>query len=144
MRWGKGTRFGGKGNEKKYGQVGTRLDGYSFGSMLEAMVYLILKDRQRKGELKILQTQDHVYLTDAEIEYIPDFKCLDLRTQEIFWVEAKGFANERWPIKKRLWKYYGPGKLEIWMGTHQSPFLKETVIPKTRKSPVGVESREGL
>ena len=146
MNWGKGNRFGGKGMGKaslagnvlgkKYGNIKAKLDGYSFGSMLEGMVYLILKDRARKGEIEILQLQDHVYLSDAEIEYIPDFKCRDLKTGEEFWVEAKGYANEKWPIKKKLWRYYGPGKLEIWMGTHDSPYLKEVIVPKVRKTTV--------
>jgi hypothetical protein len=87
----------------------------------------MLQLRARAGELEILQVEDHVYLTDARIGYIPDFKCRDVKTGAIFWVEAKGFANDRWPIKKKLWKFYGPGRLEIWMGSHLNPRLSEII-----------------
>jgi hypothetical protein len=76
-----------------------------------------------------LQLQDHIYLTRARILYIPDFKCRDKNTGEIFWVEAKGYENDRWPTKKKLYKFYGPGKLEIWKGSHARPYLDEVIIP---------------
>ncbi len=116
----------------KLGNIKTEYDGYSFASKLEAAIYQILKIRERAGELKVLQTQDHVYLSDARIGYIPDFKCLDLVTKEEFWVEAKGFENDVWPIKKKLYKFYGPGKLEVWKGTYLKPFLHEIIIPNKK------------
>lgn len=112
-------------------EVDRRCDGYSFQSQLEREVYFILKMRQRVGELEILQVQDHVYLSSAEIEYIADFKCRDLENSEIFWVEAKGFEKPEWRIKLRLWRVYGPGKLEVWKGDHTRPFLHETVVSKS-------------
>lgn len=118
----------------KFGNQRVETDGYSFASKLEASVYQILKLREKAGELKILQAQDHVYLTDARIGYIPDFKCEDLITGLDFWVEAKGYASDVWPLKKKLWKFYGPGKLEVWKGTHQRPFLDETITPKSNEA----------
>jgi hypothetical protein len=103
----------------------------NFSSKLEAAVYQLLHFRSKAGELEIVQTQDHIYLTRARILYIPDFKCRDLKTGEFFWVEAKGYANDRWPTKKKLWKFYGPGVLEIWQGSHLRPVLTETIVPKT-------------
>jgi hypothetical protein len=103
--------------------------GHSHRSKLEGSVCQILQLRQKAGELKIVQVEDHVYLTRARIHYVPDFKCKDLASGEFFWVEAKGFANDRWPMKKKLWKFYGPGALEIWKGTHQRPMLDETIVP---------------
>lgn len=107
-------------------------DGYSFASKLEREVYFILKMRQAAKEIVILQVQDHVYLSEAAIEYVPDFRCEDLVTGEIFWVEAKGFEKPDYKIKKRLWKYYGPGRLEEWRGSHERPYLHEVVRPKER------------
>lgn len=106
------------------------LDGYSFASKLEAALYGILKLRMKAGEIESIQCQDHVYLTNARIGYIPDFKCLDAKTKEYFWAEAKGYPNDTWPIKKKLWAFYGPGRLEIWQGSYQNIKLTETIIPK--------------
>lgn len=113
-----------------YGATQITTDGYSFASKLESAVYTVLKSRQNAGELEIVQVQDHVYLTRARIHYIPDFKCKCLKTGEFFWVEAKGYANDVWPTKKKLWKFYGPGKLEIWKGDFRRPFLDEEIIPQ--------------
>lgn len=116
----------------KYGNERTETAGRSFSSKLEAAVYQMLRYRELAGELVIIQAQDHVYLSDAEIEYIPDFKCRDLKTGRDFWVEAKGFEAPKWPIVKKLWKAYGEGDLEIWKGNHSRPFLHETLKPKVR------------
>lgn len=103
--------------------------GIQFDSKLEHSVYELLLQRQAAGEFKSIQCQDVVYLTLARIRYEPDFKCIDQDDTPV-WVEAKGYANERWPMKKKLWKFYGPGKLEIWKGTHARPLLDEVIIPK--------------
>lgn len=103
--------------------------GHSHPSKLESSVCQILQLREKAGEIKILQVQDHIYLTLARIGYIPDFKCQYVKSGEIFWVEAKGYPNEKWPMKKKLWKFYGPGALEIWMGSYLKPVLTETIIP---------------
>jgi hypothetical protein len=119
-----------KRKKKKFRNKKVERDGYSMGSQLEASVYGKLKERAEAGELVIEQTQDHVYLTRARIGYVPDFRCRDLETDETFWVEAKGFANDRWPIIRKLWKFYGPGRLEIWKGSHAYPYLDEVIIPE--------------
>jgi hypothetical protein len=131
--------FGGKfnrakrggGDTKRYGNKRqTCALGHSHRSKLESAVCQMLQLREKAGELKLLQAEDHVYLTEARIGYIPDFKCQDTKTGEIFWVEAKGFANDRWPILKKLWAHYGMGRLEIWQGSHVNPRLVETIVPK--------------
>lgn len=127
MSWPIRSRYRSVSN--KYGAKRTETDGYSFASKLEASVYQILKLREKAKEIEILQTQDHIYLTQARIGYIPDFKCIFLDTNIPFWVEAKGFETDKWPIIKKLWRYYGPGVLEIWKGTHINPILIETISP---------------
>lgn len=114
----------------KFGNTLVSTSGRSFGSKLETAVFQVIKFRERANEIRFLQQQDRIALTAAEIAYIPDFKCEDLKTGEIFWIEAKGFETPEWRIKRRLWQHYGPGKLEIWMGDWRKPFLKETIIPK--------------
>lgn len=115
----------------KYRNVKQELDGRSFASKLEAAVFTILKSRENAGELDIIQQQDHVYLTSARILYIPDFVCRIRAGEEnkLLWIEAKGFQTPEWRIKKRLWKFYGPGILEIYTGSHTRPQLTETIIP---------------
>lgn len=113
----------------KYKSKKVSLDGHSFASKLEASVYGMLKIRELQGEIKLLQVQCHVYLTEARILYIADFKCETINKEELY-VEAKGFETSDWRIKRRLWQHYGPAPLEIWGGTHQRPFLKETLIVK--------------
>lgn len=127
MAW---NRIGAKGQDRKMGnERSTCALGHSHRSKLESSVCQIIQLREKAGELTLLQVEDHVYLTAARIGYVPDFKCLDKSTGEFLWIEAKGFANDRWPMKKKLWKHYGPGPLEIWMGHHGNPKLVETIIP---------------
>ena len=45
------------------------------------------------------------------------------------WVEAKGKALPTWNIKKRLWKHYGPGPLQVWKGTYTRVYQDEYVVP---------------
>lgn len=126
MKAGDGRFFGSRRFRKsKLGNTRVQLDGYSFASKLEAAVYAQLKFLILAGEIKILLHQPRVHLTEARILYIPDFKCLNLKTNEEFFVEAKGFETPDWKIKKRLWEKYGPAPLHIWRGTYSRPALKQ-------------------
>lgn len=89
----------------------------------------ILLLREKAGEIKEIQQQINVHLTLAKILYKPDFAYTDCATGETIYVEAKGMDTQTWRIKLRLWKFYGPGTLEIWRGSYNKPFLDETVIP---------------
>jgi hypothetical protein len=111
----------------KYRNQKVQHDGHSFASKLEAAVYQILKLREKAGEIEIVNHQDHVYLTQARINYIPDFRIFDHKLDDFVWVEAKGFETPEWRIKKKLWGYYGPGHLQIYRGSEKRPFLDETV-----------------
>lgn len=116
------TRYGNQVNSKcSYG--GTHR------SLLEAAVCQIIWLREKAGEIQHVQHEVHLYLSDARIGYIVDFRCKDLKTGEDLYIEAKGFANDRWPILKKLYQFYGPGTLEIWKGSHRGPTLAETIVP---------------
>jgi hypothetical protein len=123
--WGRRKKTG---QSAKIGNTKVSFDGYSFASKLEGSVYQLLKLRMYAGEIKSIQPQDHIYLTKARIGYIVDFKCT-LMNGETLHVEAKGYPNETWPIKKKLWKFYGKNPLEIWGGSYLGPKLMETIIP---------------
>ena len=114
----------------KYGSKKISHSGYSFASKLEAALFDLLKLRQMAGEISDVKCQDHIHLTRARIQMIPDFKFFDIKTQTIMWAEAKGFQTSDWRIKRKLWTVYGPGPLEIWMGSHSKPYLDETIKPE--------------
>lgn len=100
--------------KNKYNSKKTVVDGKHFPSMLEADTYRYLKNLQDIGEIKSIELQQAVYLTDARISYKTDFKVVD-KNEYVYWVEAKGFETEVYRIKKRLWAAgYGPGELHIY------------------------------
>ena len=116
-------------HRKKYNAEKVTHSGYSFASKLESSLYGILLLMQKAGEIKEIQVQDTVYLTDARIMYKPDFKCTR-HDDTVFWAESKGYETTDWRIKRRLWMHYGPGELQIWNGSHTNPKLHEVIKPK--------------
>jgi hypothetical protein len=131
--WGK--RWQKSGQEQKHGnERSTCARGHSHRSKLERAVCDLILLREKAGEIRLVQVEDHIYLTKARIGYVVDFKCELIDTGAPLWIEAKGFPNDRWPMKKKLWKHYGPGMLEIWRGTHARPYLDETIIPDNEEA----------
>lgn len=127
MSWGKfkkgGTRYG---NTKIEGPAG-----HWFDSRLEKSVFSLLSLTERAGEIRDLSHHPGtVFLTRARIQYRPDFRFVNCATGETEYAEAKGFPNDLWPLKKKLWQYYGPGKLTIYMGRANSPRVTEVIVPK--------------
>lgn len=104
--------------------------GRTFGSKLERAVFDLLCLREKAGEIKDIQQQDTVYLTKARIQYIPDFKFINTKTNEPEWAEAKGLETPVWRLKRKLWPHYGPGKLEVYKGRENNVVLHETLTRK--------------
>lgn len=113
----------------KYGAKKVSLAGYTFASKLEAALFNELSLRKLAGEIKEIQCQDTVYLTDARIMYKPDFRCV-MADDSIEWFEAKGMETPEWRIKLRLYKHYGPGKLTVYGGSYNRLVVMEVVHPK--------------
>lgn len=120
----------------KYSAKRVELSGKSFASKLEADTYLTLCLLEKAGEIKIEKIQTQVSLTDAGIIYKPDFLVIDLKNDTFIWVEAKGFETPEWKLKKRLWRYYGPGPLHIYKASRKGPALDEIVEVKQTKEKV--------
>lgn len=119
------------GDTQKMGNTKTMCSqNHSHRSKLESAVCEIIRLRELAGEIKLIQVEDHIKLS-GWYTYIPDFKCLDCKTGETFWIEAKGFANDRWPSTRKGWKHAGPGRLEVWKGDYRNPKLDEVIYPKT-------------
>jgi hypothetical protein len=127
-----GPRRKPKGASKLGNQRCTCGRGHSHRSKFERAVCDLIDDRQQHGELVLEQVEDHVRLSDAQIVYVADFKVRDVLEDEVFWIEAKGFETERWRTNKKLWRFYGPGKLEIWRGDWTCPRMTDVIIPKRK------------
>lgn len=104
-RWRKWSR------KNKYGNHRVKLDGQTFDSKGEADLYLKLKSLEKAKAISNLRCQVVVYLTLAKIKYIVDFAYDE--NGETIYTEWKGMETPEFLLKKRLWKFYGPGKLAI-------------------------------
>ncbi len=126
MSWGRGFP------KSKYGAKRTKHAGYSFASKMEASRFTELELLKRAGEISEIQVQAQVVLTEASIIYKPDFK-ITYPDGHVEWEEVKGFETDAWKIKKRLWRFYGPGILKIFMGQGGRLFLAETIEGRGNK-----------
>lgn len=117
-------------SKQKYGnQKSSSSDGRSFSSKAERALYEKLMVDVLDGRLSDLQCQDHVALIDGDrnvkITYIPDFKAYDCVAKEYVWIEFKGFKDAKWSYKKRLWRAFGPGRLQIYKGSEKHVSMVE-------------------
>ena len=102
------------------------IDGYNHRSKLEADVANMLVAMKTSGEIKDFKREVPVMLTKAKIKYVADF-CVENFEGGKYFIEAKGFETPTWRIKKRLWEYYGDGRLEVWKRSRQGVYLDEFV-----------------
>jgi hypothetical protein len=109
----------------KFNARKTVVDGITFPSKLEASIYCLFKAKERNGQIKNLRRQVRIHLV-AGIYYVVDFSY-ETPTGMTRYVEAKGIATPAWKIKKKLWREFGPGALEIWKGTYVRPLFEEEV-----------------
>lgn len=109
----------------------TLVNGKVFASKLEAALFQQFLLRERNAEISGIYLQPKVYLTAARLLYTVDFLFWDIRLGIGVWAEAKGRVGRDWAIKKRLWKAgYGPGRLEIYTGSHLRLEGPEVIIPE--------------
>jgi len=127
----------------KYNAVRSRSsDGRSFHSKGERDCYEMLKHMEKEGAIWDLECQVTTKLT-AGITHKTDFKCWDIKRNEPLWIEYKGFEDQRWRLIKKLWKFYGPGRLEIWAGYEWKMRLIETIIPGPRQDIPNFQKQDG-
>ena len=105
----------------KYGNKEKVVDGMKFDSKLEAKRYIQLKLLQRAGEIKDLRTQAEFILqpsykkngkTIRAIKYVADFVYYDVRKGKTIIEDTKGFRNDVYKLKKKIFEYKYPD-LEI-------------------------------
>jgi hypothetical protein len=114
---------------RKYGNKKVEHAGRSFDSQAEKALFDQFALEEKAGEISELHHQPGtVFLSKARIQYRPDFRFR--RGGELRHAEFKGYQDQKWPLKKKLWRFYGPTPLEIYMGSARSIRLVETILPK--------------
>jgi hypothetical protein len=119
--------------KNKYNAKKTKSHGYSFDSKLESALYDYLLTLQKAKEISDIRVKPNIYLTDANILMIPDFCAMNNKTGQTEYWESKGLETATWRIKRRLYKFYGPGVLHVYCGTYNNLILRETITPKEPK-----------
>lgn len=81
------------------------VDGIKFRSKLESYTYKKLKEANIYAEYEqhryeLLPAFDFSGKKIRAITYLPDFVGYN------FIIECKGYANESWPLREKLFKYY--------------------------------------
>lgn len=116
----------------KFNAKKTICEGQSFPSRLEANVYAYFKLQEKLGNVSNLERHPTYVLSEANIRYKCDFKATDKLGFE-FAIEAKGVNTDRFRMIKKLWKTYGPYRLEIWKARGKGIYLDETIEGKNLK-----------
>ena len=102
---------------KKYKNEEKVVDGIKFDSKLEARRYIQLKLLLRAGEITDLHTQAEYELqpsykkngkTIRAIKYIADFVYYDVREGKTIIEDTKGFRNDVFKLKKKIFEYKYP------------------------------------
>lgn len=98
-----------KGNVKVKNAVPNEHDGIKFRSRLETYIYKKLKENgidadYEKHKFVLLQSFDFHDEKIREWTYTPDF------VSPKFILEAKGWGNDVWPVKCKMFKAYLVGK----------------------------------
>lgn len=93
----------------KYGAKKTQIDGIWFDSKAEGMHYLVLRDRERKGEINLLHSQREFPLVVNGFRvgsYTVDF-CYTENGVAVA-DEVKGFKARDWSIRSKLFMALHP------------------------------------
>jgi hypothetical protein len=104
----------------------TTFENQTFPSRLEANVYAHFKLLEKAGEVSGVERHPTYTLSEAKLRYKCDMKAVDKNGFE-FAIEAKGVVTDRWRIIKKLWKTFGPYRLEVWRAKGRGVYLAETI-----------------
>jgi hypothetical protein len=102
---------------RKYGNQPLVVDGTKFDSKKEAKRYVVLRQRERLGEIEDLELQPRYPIEVAGVHicsYIADFSYLDRQTGERVTEDVKGVRTAAYRLKKKLLRaVYGVEIVEI-------------------------------
>lgn len=108
--------------------------GHWFDSRAEAALHTLLSLRERAGEIRDLAHHPGtVFLSEARVQYRPDFRYIITKTGEVEHAEFKGVETSSWRIKRKLWIAYGPTRLVVWRGSVSSMKIVEVLGPGSNK-----------
>lgn len=108
---------------------------HNHASKMEAAVCEVLFKLQSDGKISDINQQPCVKMTEAEISWKVDFSFTNKENGLTEYAEAKGFETSDYLLKKKLWHYYGAGKLYIYKGSYSRLTIAETINVKgERKS----------
>lgn len=105
----------------KYRNKKIIVDGIEFDSKLEANRYCQLRILEKAKEIKNLRRQVEYIIQEGfkknnktirPIKYVADFVYYDLKKKKIIIEDTKGYKNEVYKIKKKIFEYKYPD-LEI-------------------------------
>ena len=101
----------------KYRAKKTVVDGVTFDSRKEAQRYMVLRKLEQEHQIAMLELQPRFLLQEAfryngqairKIEYVADFKYIDLARGQVVVEDVKGMKTEAYKIKKKLFlRQYG-------------------------------------
>ena len=125
----------GKNNTVDYRKVErVELDGRSFRSKAEAQMYLHLKALEQAGEIENIRCESRVTLLpgprNMKVDYYADFVVFDKHHGQDIWVEVKGFETDKWKIKLKLWRHFGPGTLRLYKVGWNKLEMVEEIEPR--------------
>jgi len=87
---------------------------------------------EKGGELKIMDSQPNVFVTDAKLKIIPDWLLLYSDERGLRYADYKGCSTQSWGKNRRLWKSYGPMTMEVWKQNSKGFFVSELIVPKEK------------
>ena len=105
----------------KYRNIKVKVNGIEFDSRLEANRYCQLKILERAKEIKDLRRQVEYIIQEGykknnkairPIKYVADFVYYDFRRNKTIIEDTKGYRNEVYKLKKKIFEYKYPD-LEI-------------------------------
>lgn len=108
--------------KSKYHAKKTEIDGIVFDSKAEANYYLVLKEKQDKGEISQLELQPKYELIPAfekngkkyrKTEYRADFKYFDETLKKWIVTDVKGMETDVFKLKHKLFEYMNEEELTI-------------------------------
>lgn len=117
-----------RNKRNKYGARATGGAG-GFPSQLEAAVYGLLELREKNGEISELKRQQSFVLQDGpqnqRITWRIDFSFIEKGV--LTFAEAKGFPDEVYKLKLKLWRAKKPHPLEIYEGRASNFSMTERI-----------------
>ncbi len=112
----------------KYNAKPVRDGGRWYASTAEHDYHAELKLREEAGDVRDVQCQPVVRLANA-VNYRPDFKFVDARTERVVYVEVKGFEGERWRVIQQLWRVHGPATLQVVKRSGRAFVVTKEILP---------------